>query len=250
MDPTSDPPVPLADAEEARIRGAYARRRPSERYSWFTDAQVLLIQERERAVLRLLRQAGITRLGDRDILEVGCGSGFWLREFIKWGADPARLVGVDLLEDRIADARRLTAPGVRFRAGTALGTGLAAHGFDLVLQATVFTSILDPAVRRALATEMLRLLRPGGHVLWYDFRVNNPRNPDVRGVGAAEIRRLFPGCALRLRRVTLAPPLARAVAPRSRALATVLTALPWLRTHYLALITPASAGEADRGAGY
>ena len=29
---------------------------------------------------------------------------------------------------------------------------------------------------------MIGRLAPGGGVLWYDFTVNNPRNPDVRGV--------------------------------------------------------------------
>jgi hypothetical protein len=55
---------------------------------------------------------------------------------------------------------------------------------------------------------MLRVLRPGGRILWYDFFRNNPTNPNVRGVGAAEIRALFPGRRIELRRVTLAPPLA------------------------------------------
>jgi hypothetical protein len=50
------------------------------------------------------------------------------------------------------------------------------------------------------------------------------------------LRRLFPGFAMRIRRVTLAPPLARLVAPRSRLAADLLERLPPLRTHILALI--------------
>ena len=52
---------------------------------------------------------------------------------------------------------------------------------------------------------------PGGGVLWYDFTVDNPRNPDVRGVPVARIRELFPEARVQHQRVTLAPPLARAV---------------------------------------
>ena len=51
--------------------------------------------------------------------------------------------------------------------------------FDFVFQSTVFTSILDSEVRKEVAGEMLRVLKPGGVILWYDFHVNNPRNPDV-----------------------------------------------------------------------
>ena len=108
--------------------------------------------------------------------------------------------------------------------------------FDLVLQSMMFSSILDPSVRAAAASEMARVLRPGGLVLWYDFFTDNPRNPNVRGVGRRELRELFPGFELRWRRVTLAPPLIRLLAPRARPLAAALQALKLLDTHALALL--------------
>ena len=37
--------------------------------------------------------------------------------------------------------------------------------------------------------------------------MDNPRNPNVRGIRADEIRALFPRCDISLRRVTLAPPI-------------------------------------------
>jgi hypothetical protein len=75
--------------------------------------------------------------------------------------------------------------------------------------------------------------RPGGGVLWYDFTVDNPRNPDVRGMPPARIRALFPEARLESRRVTLAPPLARAVCRLHPGLYTLCNALPPLRTHLL-----------------
>ena len=35
------------------------------------------------------------------ILEVGCGNGFWLSEFVKWGADPAKITGIDIDQERV-----------------------------------------------------------------------------------------------------------------------------------------------------
>jgi hypothetical protein len=105
-----------------------------------------------------------------------------------------------------------------------------------VTQFTVFTSILDPALKRAIAREMLRVLRPGGAILWFDFRISNPRNSQVKGVPAAEIRSLFAECRIDLVPVLLAPPLARLVAGWSLPLAEVLNAVPLLRTHYAGLI--------------
>src|SRR5262249_6763414 len=85
-------------AEEARIRAAYARRHGDDvLYSWFSPGYLFMAQEREREILTLLKRHNFEALKTRKILEIGCGAGYWLREFIKWGASPENIVGVDLL---------------------------------------------------------------------------------------------------------------------------------------------------------
>ena len=83
----------------------------------------------------------------------------------------------------------------------------------------------------------MRVLRDKGLILWYDFHINNPRNPDVRGVGKREINRLFPNCKVSLQRLTLAPPIGRRVAPISTSLYKALSLIKPLCTHYLGIIT-------------
>jgi hypothetical protein len=107
---------------------------------------------------------------------------------------------------------------------------------DVVLQSTVFSSLLDDTAQQTLADAMWRWVRPGGGVLWYDFTVNNPRNPDVRGVPLMRVRALFPQGRIEARRLTLAPPLARALVRLHPSAYTVANALPPLRTHVLAWI--------------
>ncbi len=225
-------------AEEQRIRAAYARRAPGDRESWFDAAHRFMVQDRERRVLSLLAAQGFDRrrLQDAHILDVGCGTGQWLRDFVKWGARPEHLIGVDLLADRVEAARRLCGAGTTVVQGN--GTAFPAPGgsFDLVVQSLVFTSILDVDLRRAVAAEMVRLVRGDGLILWYDYHVDNPANRDVRGVTSREIRDLFRGCDIELHRVTLAPPLARLVAPVSVAACALLDCMPLLRTHYLGAI--------------
>lgn len=94
------------------------------------------------------------------------------------------------------------------------------------------SSVLDGETRRRIAAETLRILRPGGLLVWYDF-IWNPLNRDVRGLRLGEIRALYPGCALDVRRVTLAPPLLRPLARLSMRLCRVVEAVPFLRSHYL-----------------
>jgi ubiquinone/menaquinone biosynthesis C-methylase UbiE len=166
---------------------------------------------------------------------LGCGKGFWLRQLIQWGAKPDNLFGIDLLEERMQEGRELCPPRVTLRCGNACGLEFEDETFDLILQFTVFSSILDPEMKKKLATEMSRVLKPGGAILWYDYFVSNPYNPDVPGVTRKEISRLFPGLSIFLKRITLAPPLGRVVGPISPALYRVMSVFKPLCTHYLGL---------------
>ncbi|MFQ5880051.1 MAG: class I SAM-dependent methyltransferase [Dehalococcoidia bacterium] len=224
--------------EANRIRIAYARRQAvgleGERYAYWEPATLYLVQQLEREVVRALARHGLVPLDDRRVLDVGCGDGFWLRFLLRLGAQPQNLYGIDLLPDRIQRGREL-GPPMELTVGDASALPYPDASFHLALQFTAFTSVLDPATKRRMAAEMLRVLRPDGVILWYDFTLN-PGNPDVRGIGTREVRSLFPGCCCYFRRVTLAPPLGRWLARRSWLACYLLEKVPWLRTHYLATI--------------
>ena len=224
------------EGEEARIREAYARRQEGTRYSWFNSGHVFMVHERERRLLAFLAQYGFAPLNAKKILEVGCGTGYWLREFIKWGARPENIAGIDLLADRIGEAERLCPKAVQLQCGSAAELPFLEKTFDLVLQSTVFTSVLDSGMKQRMASEMLRVLKEDGLIVWYDYHVNNPWNPDVRGVKRQEIDQLFPGCHIQLRWITLVPPLARLLAPYSWLACYVFERIPLLCTHYLGVI--------------
>src|SRR6266581_8758830 len=226
-----------ARAEEARIRAVYAKRlRNDARYSWLNPGHLFIMQELEHRLLILLQRYGFTLLDTYKILEIGCGTGYWLREFVKWGVRPENITGIDLLSDRVTEAKKLCPEAVQVRCGSAADLAFPKDTFDLVLQSTVFTSVLDPRMKQQMASEMLRVVKSDGLILWYDYRVNNPWNSDVRGIKRQEIHQLFPGCLIKLQRITLAPPLVRRLAPYSWLACYLLGQVPWLCTHYLGVI--------------
>jgi ubiquinone/menaquinone biosynthesis C-methylase UbiE len=157
-------------------------------------------------------------------------------QLMQLGFDPAHLVGVDMMPERIAAARRLLPEAIRLVEGDACVVETPGGPFDLIMQSTVFSSILDHGVQAALAARMWSLLKPGGAILWYDFVFNNPRNPDVAGVPSRRVRALFPEGRFTTRRLTLAPPLARALVRVHPFLYSVFNFVPWLRTHRMCWI--------------
>ena len=228
-----------SDLDRLRIEYADRDRRITKKsnYSPFNLANLFFLQQRQRAILKVLRQRGFDPLEKRRILELGCGRGGVLLEFLSYGAAPELLHGTDLLLRRVKDARRLL-PHVGITCADGQHLPYQSGSFDLVLQHTVFSSILDDHVRASLALEMIRVLqKPGGVILWYDFWLN-PTNPHTRGIRIAEVKRLFPSCRVEVHSLTLAPPIARRVVRVSWSLALLLENLKVLNTHYLIVITP------------
>jgi len=223
-------------AEPRAVAERYARRGESHRYSLLRPDVWQTVHERQRALLQMLVRHGATDLPALRLTEVGCGAGGNLLELLRLGFDPVHLQGLELLPERHAQARALLPAGTTVWLGDATQAGIAPASQDLVLQSTVFTSLLDDAFQQRLADTMWRWVKPGGAVIWYDFTVNNPRNPDVRGVPLARVRQLFPQARIDARRVTLAPPLARAICRIHPGLYRVLNTVPWLRTHLLAWV--------------
>lgn len=230
-----------------RIREEYARRAQDPRlqglYSPSRPDVLFFVQTRERAALRMLRQAGIGPIAQLDLLEMGCGSGGVLLDLLRWGADPARVHGCDLLPERVASARRRLSQPATLSVADGGALPYPAARFDLVLQFGVLTSILDDSLRCSMAQELWRVVRPGGAVLSYDFRYRG-RNPAVRPLHPRELRDLLPEGELTHCRVTLAPPISRRLARWSWLACELLYAVPWLRTHDLVLIRKPEAEDA------
>jgi ubiquinone/menaquinone biosynthesis C-methylase UbiE len=221
------------------VAGSYTGRCviPPDFYAWHREEIQYWQARTARVCARLLHKSGAFPIAEASIADVGCGNGQWLLEFLQWGAVAANLYGIDLIAGRIAYARERL-PGADLRWGDAAHLPWRDGSFDLVTQFTVFSSILDTQVQAEVAAEMLRVLRPGGRILWYDCRYSNPSNAAVRGLDRTDIRKLFPSCSIQFAGTTLVPPLSRPIARRSWTVAAALEGLRFTCTHLAAVITP------------
>lgn len=105
----------------------------------------------------------------QHVLDVGCGVGQEVRTLAGAVGPRGRVVGVDLGEAIIDEAqRRFAGSGlpVEFRVGNAGGLDFPNDSFDLARAERVIEYVDDP---RAMLAEMVRVIRPGGSVLLFDF---------------------------------------------------------------------------------
>jgi SAM-dependent methyltransferase len=228
----------VTDRELDRIRREYERRAgdwrlDDGRYASSDPANAAAIAERSATARELLRSHGVHDIASLRVLDAGCGAGGELARLAAAGATAERLVGIDLLRFRVRDAVAAL-PGGAFAAANAAALPFRDGIFDLVLLFTVLSSVVDARLRTRIGIDVARVLRPGGAVLWYDFRWN-PTNRQTTGIGPGEVRRLFPGFEHDMRRVTLAPPIARRLVPRLPRAASAISRVPALRSHTIGL---------------
>lgn len=225
------------------IKERYQRRKktvPANKYALTNPHILMSVQEKERKLVKMLSKNGLLPLKDRQVLEIGCGTGFNLTEFLRFGASPENIVGNDLLENRLATARASLPDSVKLICCDASELKLQPDSFDIILQSTVFTSILDDHLQVKLANTMWSLLKPGGFIIWYDFTVANPYNPDVRPMPVRKVKELFPHGEFQIRRLTLYPFLSKAVTKKFYFLYSFLNIWPFLRMHALCFIEKAN----------
>jgi ubiquinone/menaquinone biosynthesis C-methylase UbiE len=136
-------------------------------------------------------------LAGLKILDVGSGYGYWLRYFVELGAYPENCMGGDLSMNRIMAAKHKN-PAVCSCHLSMAALPFPDGYFDFVMQSVVFSSIRDAKMRLLCASEMYRVLRKGGSLLWIDLRTG--RSDRSVSFSEADVQTYFPGMRTVFRR--------------------------------------------------
>ncbi len=121
------------------------------------------------------------------VLDVACGTGILARTVAERVGAKGSVIGLDLNEGMLEVARR-KAPNIEWRQGRAEALPFDTHVFDATVSQFGLMFFED---RRAALQEMIRVLRPGGHlvVAVWDSLENTPGYATV----VALLQRLFGG---------------------------------------------------------
>jgi SAM-dependent methyltransferase len=140
-----------------------------------------------------------------EILDLGCGSGWWLDVFGTEGVEAARLHGLDAIGEHI-EAARARLPGSDLRVGDIRRLPYPNDHFDVVLIVSVLSDLQGDREVEGALREAVRVLAPGGILLCYEPRLPNPFNRQVRRISKRTLRRAL-GRGWRATALTVLPPI-------------------------------------------
>ena len=229
----------MVDKEKNRINEVYnnylLNKENSEKWSSQNYGNFLIENEKLDSIQKVLAPLGLLNKTE-SILDIGCANGKTISLIKKIGFLESIICGVDLRENRLNDAKILY-PSSNFKCMDARYLSFPNNSFDIVSIFTVFSSIIRKIDRIKVATQIDRVLKPKGIVIFYDLRYGNPFNYNVIGIKYSEVDELFPKYKKSIKPVTLLPPFSRMIGRQSKFLYTWFSKISFLRTHYLGIMT-------------
>jgi SAM-dependent methyltransferase len=222
-----------AENEQRRLRGVYGGYRGSagKQRDWSAEnpGNAAIRAELVETAFSL---AGRELIGADAILDVGCGSGWWLQRLAGDDRVSAHLQGVELLPERAAAARSRV-PMAAITIADARELPFDAGSFDVVTLFTVLSSLSGAADAERALREVRRVLRPGGTLLAWEPRARNPFNHNTVFISRPLLERALIGTRVEVQTLTVLPPLARRLGTRTTRLYPRLSRIALLRTHRL-----------------
>ena len=147
-------------------------------HKW-SESQVKSAKEPNYSKLYVVTPALFKLLGDvdkKDVLEIGCGNGYWLKMLNEKGA---RCTGIDLSENQIKTTKEenLSNQIKYFVADASEKVNLESNSFDIIFLEHVLLEISDIGKIKQIFNEVYRLLRKNGFLIVSDI---HPLAPETK----------------------------------------------------------------------
>ncbi|MEM7245556.1 MAG: methyltransferase domain-containing protein [Acidobacteriota bacterium] len=181
--PAPDPEVSPLFAQVVRD---YRELEPGEGDTWnplLCDVELLHRLELFRLLTVALRRSPAPPSQIR-VLDIGCGNGRSARSYLDLGLLPEQVTALDLRPGALARASA-SHPGLNYVQHDGGALPFDDEHFDWVSTCTVFSSVREPEARRALGTEIARVLSPHGRFFYWDllsandFAGGDPLRPET-----------------------------------------------------------------------
>lgn len=118
-----------------------------------------------------LASAGINLPG-KQVLDVGCGYGYFVKRFIEWGAD--RVTGLDITDVSVRTLRE-SFPDHRFIQADISAASVPVEGqFDIVSAINVIFHIVEDGKFNQALENLCTYVKPNGHLILVDAFYNSP----------------------------------------------------------------------------
>jgi len=219
-------------SEVRQVFKEYHVRSGADRNDAFTNAGVRLQNlYSELSFVDALAYTGVDR-SSVEVLDVGAGDGGALVSLMTSGFLYTALHGIDVVPEFVAEGRRRW-PHLDLQVADATLMDFRSGQFDVVTSSGIFVQIIDDSTAGQIASEMVRVLKPGGYLIVRDWWFPRPYNALYKPLSSRRRKLLFPsqsGLMLCRRfRGPLIPPLGRFLSKYARGLyGPIHTLLPFL----------------------
>lgn len=139
--------------------------------------------------IRILNRNNIRVSSFMNIVDLGCGEGYWLREIADIRGNSGGLTGIDISPDRIEKAQNIN-NNIHYQTMDILSNNLRNDYFDFVIAFDLFMFLKDNDALQKGFYEIFRILKKGGYFLFFDIIGKKKENELTRGFKKIEIIKL------------------------------------------------------------
>jgi ubiquinone/menaquinone biosynthesis C-methylase UbiE len=221
--------------EKNRIVAIYNNRWENDldKYSIIHHGELLMQYDYEKHLYKIINKS-FSSINNLRVLEIGCGTGIRLTDFLRINIPKNQLYGVDLHENSLKWAKENRLDANYFHAN-ASELPFEDSYFDIILFRTVFSSISEDPLCKKICNEALRVCNPQGLIISYDLKMGNPKNSDVRAIKIKWLIDMFGQNTIFSHSLTLLPTLSRLIGKLDHGMLfySFLSLFPFLRTHQM-----------------